>query len=177
MYVEPEENAEPEKYPVLVIAYDDQVRSVIVNNLTRFGTESVACSSFCEAEKFALTHPCRAVLVDLSTMIKAKAEEKVVSYALTTYYPTLRVRAMGQMIIPMVMPGDAQQDKSLSDFVSKTCAGKSPRRLRNRKRKPICMPVYLGASRGVTLNVSWDQPHEGNLFEFLYKRRSLDLAP
>ena len=28
-----------------------------------------------------------------------------------------------------------------------------------------------------TLNVSWDQPHEGNLFEFLYKRRSLDLAP
>jgi acyl-CoA reductase-like NAD-dependent aldehyde dehydrogenase len=27
-----------------------------------------------------------------------------------------------------------------------------------------------------TLNISWDQPHEGNLFEFLYKRRSLDLA-
>jgi acyl-CoA reductase-like NAD-dependent aldehyde dehydrogenase len=27
-----------------------------------------------------------------------------------------------------------------------------------------------------TLNISWDQPHEGNLFEFLYKRRSLDIA-
>jgi hypothetical protein len=27
-----------------------------------------------------------------------------------------------------------------------------------------------------TLNISWDQPHEGNLFEFLYKRRSLDSA-
>jgi acyl-CoA reductase-like NAD-dependent aldehyde dehydrogenase len=27
-----------------------------------------------------------------------------------------------------------------------------------------------------TLNISWDQPHEGNLFEFLYKRRSLDVA-
>lgn len=27
-----------------------------------------------------------------------------------------------------------------------------------------------------TMNVSWDQPHEGNLFEFLYKRRSLDSA-
>ena len=27
-----------------------------------------------------------------------------------------------------------------------------------------------------TLNPAWDQPHEGNLFEFLYKRRSLDIA-
>lgn len=25
-----------------------------------------------------------------------------------------------------------------------------------------------------TLQVSWDQPHEGNLFEFLYRRRSID---
>ena len=27
-----------------------------------------------------------------------------------------------------------------------------------------------------TGQISWDQPHEGNLFEFLYRRRSLDLA-
>jgi hypothetical protein len=27
-----------------------------------------------------------------------------------------------------------------------------------------------------TLQVSWDQPHEGNLFEFLYRRRSLELG-
>jgi acyl-CoA reductase-like NAD-dependent aldehyde dehydrogenase len=27
-----------------------------------------------------------------------------------------------------------------------------------------------------TLKVSWDQPHEGNLFEFLYERRSLEIA-
>lgn len=27
-----------------------------------------------------------------------------------------------------------------------------------------------------TMQVSWDQPHEGNLFEFLYRRRSLELA-
>lgn len=27
-----------------------------------------------------------------------------------------------------------------------------------------------------TMNVSWDQPHEGNLFEFLYKRRALGFA-
>ena len=25
-----------------------------------------------------------------------------------------------------------------------------------------------------TLEISWDQPHEGNLFEFLYKRRSIE---
>ena len=27
-----------------------------------------------------------------------------------------------------------------------------------------------------TMKVSWDQPHEGNMFEFLYKRRSIELA-
>ena len=27
-----------------------------------------------------------------------------------------------------------------------------------------------------TLQVAWDQPHEGNLFEFLYRRRALELA-
>jgi acyl-CoA reductase-like NAD-dependent aldehyde dehydrogenase len=25
-----------------------------------------------------------------------------------------------------------------------------------------------------TMSISWDQPHEGNMFEFLYKRRSID---
>jgi acyl-CoA reductase-like NAD-dependent aldehyde dehydrogenase len=27
-----------------------------------------------------------------------------------------------------------------------------------------------------TLQVSWDQPHEGNLFEFLYKRRAIEFS-
>ena len=27
-----------------------------------------------------------------------------------------------------------------------------------------------------TMNISWDQPHEGNMFEFLYKRRSIERA-
>jgi acyl-CoA reductase-like NAD-dependent aldehyde dehydrogenase len=27
-----------------------------------------------------------------------------------------------------------------------------------------------------TMTVSWDQPHEGNMFEFLYKRRSVEIA-
>jgi acyl-CoA reductase-like NAD-dependent aldehyde dehydrogenase len=27
-----------------------------------------------------------------------------------------------------------------------------------------------------TMTISWDQPHEGNMFEFLYKRRALEIA-
>ena len=27
-----------------------------------------------------------------------------------------------------------------------------------------------------TMKISWDQPHEGNMFEFLYRRRALELA-
>jgi hypothetical protein len=27
-----------------------------------------------------------------------------------------------------------------------------------------------------TMKISWDQPHEGNMFEFLYKRRSIGVA-
>jgi hypothetical protein len=26
------------------------------------------------------------------------------------------------------------------------------------------------------MKISWDQPHEGNMFEFLYKRRSIERA-
>lgn len=28
-----------------------------------------------------------------------------------------------------------------------------------------------------TMHISWDQPHEGNLFEFLFRRRALEFAP
>ncbi len=28
-----------------------------------------------------------------------------------------------------------------------------------------------------TMKISWDQPHEGNMFEFLYRRRSIEQAP
>mgnify|MGYP003347790438 FL=1 len=27
-----------------------------------------------------------------------------------------------------------------------------------------------------TMSISWDQPHEGNMFEFLWKRRSIERA-
>jgi acyl-CoA reductase-like NAD-dependent aldehyde dehydrogenase len=33
-------------------------------------------------------------------------------------------------------------------------------------------PAYIGPVS--TMKISWDQPHEGNMFEFLWKRRSIE---
>lgn len=37
---------------------------------------------------------------------------------------------------------------------------------------PLIQRLNLGAIP--TMAISWDQPHEGNMFEFLYKRRAID---
>jgi hypothetical protein len=39
---------------------------------------------------------------------------------------------------------------------------------------PLIERLNLGAIS--TMKISWDQPHEGNMFEFLYKRRSIERA-
>jgi hypothetical protein len=39
---------------------------------------------------------------------------------------------------------------------------------------PLIDRLNLGPIR--TTQVAWDQPHEGNLFEFLYRRRALELS-
>jgi acyl-CoA reductase-like NAD-dependent aldehyde dehydrogenase len=39
---------------------------------------------------------------------------------------------------------------------------------------PLIQRLNLGPLS--TMQVSWDQPHEGNLFEFLYQRRALELS-
>lgn len=39
---------------------------------------------------------------------------------------------------------------------------------------PLIERLNLGSVP--TTKISWDQPHEGNMFEFLYKRRSLEIA-
>lgn len=41
-------------------------------------------------------------------------------------------------------------------------------------RSPLIERLNLGALP--TSRVTWDQPHEGNLFEFLYKRRAIQVA-
>ena len=140
---------------VLVIAYDERVLALLAKSLAPFAPCVEPCASFCAAESIALEFACQGVLVDLTAMIKAKSEEKIVAYTLASFFPTLRVRAMGPMIVPMTMAGDAKQEKSLSDFVAKTCAGFAPRRLRRHKRRAICLPTFLGEHRGFTLNISW----------------------
>ncbi|MCM0082563.1 PilZ domain-containing protein [Geomonas sp. Red32] len=141
--------------PVLVIAYDEKVRTLLAQSLTPLGIRTVACESFCAAEQVALAQACRGVLVDLTAMIKAKSEERIVAHTLATFFPVLRVRAMGPVVVPMSMPGDARQEKSVSDFVIKGCSGYLPRRLRRHRRKPICLPVSLEGCRGFTLDLSW----------------------
>lgn len=142
-------------HPILVIAYDDTACITLAASLEPYGVRAEPCSTFCEAERFALSTPYQGILVDLVSIIKAKAEEKVVAYTLTRFYPTLRVKTMGTMLVPMAMAGDVKQDKSLNDFLTRTCAQFKPRRLRSNKRKTICVPTYIGAERGFTLNISW----------------------
>ena len=141
--------------PILVISYDEKSLAALVASLKPYDARAIPCSTFCEAEGHALSCACSGVLVDLATIIKAKAEEKIVAYTLVGFYPTLRVKTMGAMLIPMAMAGDAKQDKSLNDFLTKTCAAIIPRRLRSNKRKDICIPTFIGNVRGFTLNISW----------------------
>ena len=146
-------------YSILVVAYNEGVRNSLIHNLLALGVAAIPCTSFCEAEDIALGGIFNGVLVDLQTIIKAKAEEKVVACSLTGFFPTLRVRAVGSLVVPMAMPGDAKQDSTLQDFIHKTCASFSPRRLRNCRRRDVVLPVLLDRlqpdTRGFTLNVSW----------------------
>ena len=42
-------------------------------------------------------------------------------------------------------------------------------------RSPLIERLNVGPVS--TMTISWDQPHEGNLFEFLYKRRAMERQP
>ena len=140
---------------ILIVAYDDKARAAIVSSPRPPGVVAVACSTFREAQDCALSRPCRGVLVDLTTMIKARDQEKIIAHTITGIYPTLRVKSLGPMLVPMIMSGDAQQDRSLSDFFSKTCSEFAPRRLRSHKRRNLCLPTRIGSERGFTVNISW----------------------
>jgi hypothetical protein len=147
---------------IIVVAYDEKIRGVLVNSLARFDVSAIACATFGEAESHMLVECCRGLLVDLVTIVKAKGEEKIVAFTLSSIFPTLRVRTMGSMLVPMTMSGDAKQDKNLNDFIDKTCAEFDPRRFRRHKRWKMCLPVSLSSMepatesvRGFTKNVSW----------------------
>ncbi len=144
---------------ILVVSYVEATLELLVKSLQQLDISSVPCNAFCDAEKLALENTYNGILIDLTSIIKAKGEEKVVAYGLASVYPSLRVRSMGAMLIPMAMPGDAKQDNSLKDFVNKTCAEFNPRSLRLYRRRDKCVSTVrkdiTEEERGFTLNISW----------------------
>jgi len=145
--------------PILVISYNTDIRKALSDDLLRNNAIGIPCESFLEAEDIAREGVYSGILVDLQSIVKAKAEEKIIACSLTGFYPTLRVRALGSMLVPMAMPGDAKQDNSLSDFLCKSCAAFTPRRLRLHRRRDIILSATcsfsLPADRLFTLNLSW----------------------
>jgi hypothetical protein len=146
-------------HPILVVAYTDDTRAALTATLSSCNVPSVACSSFCEAEELALCGLYSGILVDLPSIVKSKGEEKIVAYTLANFFPTLRVRTLGSVLVPMTMPGSAKQDKNLNDFLSLTCPAFDPRKLRAFRRHPACLATIVKQNeveyRGFTLNLAW----------------------
>jgi hypothetical protein len=158
----------PLQHPVLVISYNDDSRGALEKSLTDIGVAAVPCVSFIAAEDIAINGLYSGILVELQSIIKAKNEEKIVACSLTGFYPTLRVRALGSMLVPMAMPGDAKQDRSLADFINKTCPAFVPRRMRLHRRRNICITTLINSplseERGFTLDISWGGVFLVNMF-------------
>ncbi len=146
-------------FPILVVSYSEESRSALAGSLQNHGVQVGSCTSFCEAEDLALTGLYSGLLIDLPSIIKSKGEEKIVAYSLANFFPTLRVRTMGTMLIPMTMPGNAKQDRSLDDFLTVTCPAFTPRKLRAFRRHPLCLSTIVTCNgnehRGFTGDISW----------------------
>lgn len=145
--------------PILVISYNADIRTALMDNLHRNNVAGVPCESFLEAEDIAREGMYNGILVDLQSIVKAKGDEKVIACSLSGFYPTLRVRALGAMLVPMAMSGDARQDNSLSDFLTKSCLAFTPRRLRLHRRHDVVLsavrcPLTFG-DHLFSLNISW----------------------
>jgi Tfp pilus assembly protein PilZ len=146
-------------HPILAISYIDETRAALADILNKTGATAVPCATFCEAENIVLKELISGILVDLPSIIKSKGEEKIVAYTLANFFPTLRVRTMGGMLVPMAMPGSAKQDKNLDDFLHKTCVAFAPKRLREFRRHQVCLSTLITHKgtdyRGFTLDISW----------------------
>ena len=146
-------------HPILVVSYVDETRTALTTVLAKLGAATVPCATFCEAENLALKGLYSGLLVDLPSIIKSKGEEKIVAYTLANFFPTLRVRTMGSMLVPMAMSGDVKQEKNLDDFLSKSCLTYASKKLREFRRHPVCLSTLVKHQglefRGFTLNVSW----------------------
>ena len=141
--------------PILVVSSNPATKHVLTASLHMHGGNAMAFDSFAEAELFAQHTACSGIIVDLVTMIKSKGEEKQIAYTLSEYFPVLKVKALGFMLVPMAMSGDAAQDKSLSHFVDKTCAAFTARKLRSSRRRCFTIPVTIKDQRAYTTDISW----------------------
>lgn len=146
-------------HPILVVSYVDETRAALTAFLDKAGAVAAPCASFREAEDIAITGLYSGMLVDLPSIIKSKGEEKIVAYTLANFFPTLRVRTVGFILVPMNTPGVSKQDRSLDDFLHNTCFANLPKRLREFRRHPVCISTLIthkGSDlRGFTLNISW----------------------
>lgn len=146
-------------YPILVVSYVDGTRAALAAFLDKSGVVAVPCASFCEAEDAAIKGLYSGMLVDLPSIIKSKGEEKVVAYTLANFFPTLRVRTVGFILVPMATPGLSKQEKSLDDFLHNTCFARLPRRLREFRRHSVCLATRITHNgldlRGFTVDISW----------------------
>jgi len=146
-------------HPIIVISVSDDTRAALAASLHAFDVEIITCATFLEAEDRALKSLYCGILVDLPSIVKAKGEEKIVACSLTGFFPTLRVRVMGTMLIPMTMPGAAKQENSLNDFINRACYNFTARQLRAHHRHVIGISVATrfaeSETRAFTLDISW----------------------
>ena len=68
----------------------------------------------------------------------------------------------------------AEMLRQIGPSLAVTAITKDPVFIEQLLESPLIERLNLGPIS--TLNIAWDQPHEGNLFEFLYKRRSLEIS-
>ena len=74
----------------------------------------------------------------------------------------------------VVQVPQADMLKQIGPSLVVTAITKDPGFTEQLLESPLIERLNLGAIS--TMKVSWDQPHEGNMFEFLYKRRSIECA-
>ncbi|MDB6021685.1 MAG: aldehyde dehydrogenase [Pedosphaera sp.] len=68
----------------------------------------------------------------------------------------------------------AEMLKQIGPSLVVTAITKDPAFTEQLLESPLIERLNLGPIS--TMKISWDQPHEGNMFEFLYKRRSIERA-
>lgn len=158
-------------YPILVVSYNDESRRTLEASLQREEVSTVSCTSFLEAENKAINGIFNGVLVDLTSIVKAKGEEKLIACSLAALYPTLRVRTLGSMLGPMIAPGGMPQEGSLKDFLLKTCSVFTPRKLRAHRRHDLLLAGVMRQQGRESLTFTQDLSWGGAFFVDVHAER------